>query len=232
MNVRRLVYSGALTAGAIALAVVSPAFAAPLLMNGSFENGTVTDPFTTVHAGNTNITDWSVVSGDVDYISTYWTASNGSRSIDMTGDMPGAIQQTLATTPGVPYTVTFDLSGNPVCGPSTKMLNVDTGGSPTLYQYDTAVNGTTLNNMNWLPQTYSFTANSTATPLTFTSLTPGYCGPALDNVQVQEVFPTTKDQCKNDGWKQYGVFKNQGDCVSYVATHGNNPPAYSQPLTF
>jgi hypothetical protein len=35
----------------------------------------------------------------------------------------------------------------------------------------------------------------------------------------------TKDQCKNGGWQTYGVFKNQGDCVSYVATKGKNPPA-------
>lgn len=36
--------------------------------------------------------------------------------------------------------------------------------------------------------------------------------------------PATADQCKNGGWKAYGVFKNQGDCVSYVATGGKNPP--------
>jgi hypothetical protein len=39
--------------------------------------------------------------------------------------------------------------------------------------------------------------------------------------------PTTKDQCKNGGWQTYGVFKNQGDCVSFVATGGKNPPASS-----
>jgi hypothetical protein len=38
-------------------------------------------------------------------------------------------------------------------------------------------------------------------------------------------LPTSKDQCKKDGWKNYGIFKNQGDCVSFVATHGKNPPA-------
>jgi hypothetical protein len=37
--------------------------------------------------------------------------------------------------------------------------------------------------------------------------------------------PTSKDQCKNGGWKTYGVFKNQGDCVSFVATGGTNPPS-------
>ena len=37
-------------------------------------------------------------------------------------------------------------------------------------------------------------------------------------------LPTTADQCKESGWQAYGVFKNQGDCVSYVATQGKNPP--------
>ncbi len=38
-------------------------------------------------------------------------------------------------------------------------------------------------------------------------------------------LPNTKQQCKHDGWRSYGVFKNQGDCVSFVATAGKNPPA-------
>jgi hypothetical protein len=38
-------------------------------------------------------------------------------------------------------------------------------------------------------------------------------------------LPTSKDQCKNGGWRSYGVFRNQGDCVSFVATKGKNPPA-------
>jgi hypothetical protein len=35
-------------------------------------------------------------------------------------------------------------------------------------------------------------------------------------------MPSTKDDCKKGGWESYGVFKNQGDCVSYVATGGKN----------
>jgi hypothetical protein len=40
--------------------------------------------------------------------------------------------------------------------------------------------------------------------------------------------PTSKDQCKNGGWQSLtdangAKFKNQGDCVSYVATRGRNP---------
>jgi len=30
---------------------------------------------------------------------------------------------------------------------------------------------------------------------------------------------------KKGGWQSFGVFKNQGDCVSYMATNGQNPPA-------
>jgi hypothetical protein len=29
---------------------------------------------------------------------------------------------------------------------------------------------------------------------------------------------TDKDQCKKNGWKAFGVFKNQGDCIKYVNT--------------
>jgi len=37
--------------------------------------------------------------------------------------------------------------------------------------------------------------------------------------------PTSKDQCMNNGWKSFGTtFKNQGDCVSFVASKGKNQP--------
>ena len=44
-------------------------------------------------------------------------------------------------------------------------------------------------------------------------------------------FPTSADQCKKDGWKSFvnadggPLFKNQGDCVSYVQTGGKNAPS-------
>jgi hypothetical protein len=46
----------------------------------------------------------------------------------------------------------------------------------------------------------------------------------IDDVRFAEATPTSKDQCKNGGWQTYGVFKNQGDCVSFVTTGGKNPP--------
>jgi hypothetical protein len=44
---------------------------------------------------------------------------------------------------------------------------------------------------------------------------------------VPPPLPISKEQCKNGGWRSYAVFKNQGDCVSFVATGGKNPPANS-----
>jgi hypothetical protein len=38
--------------------------------------------------------------------------------------------------------------------------------------------------------------------------------------------PTSKSQCMHGGWKSFGTtFKNQGDCVTFVATGGKNGPS-------
>jgi len=37
---------------------------------------------------------------------------------------------------------------------------------------------------------------------------------------VRASRPTSKDQCKNGGWRTFGAFKNQGDCVSFVTSKG------------
>jgi hypothetical protein len=54
----------------------------------------------------------------------------------------------------------------------------------------------------------------------------------LDNISVNgqvvgsPTSPTSKDECKNGGWQNFNpAFKNQGDCVSFVATQGKNPPS-------
>src|SRR3954447_17103613 len=39
--------------------------------------------------------------------------------------------------------------------------------------------------------------------------------------------PLTKDQCKNGGWRNASQFKNQGDCISFVASGAKNPPGES-----
>ena len=49
-------------------------------------------------------------------------------------------------------------------------------------------------------------------------------GAACDGQEL----PLTKVDCQNGGWKRFdgtATFKNQGDCVSFVATGTKNPPA-------
>jgi hypothetical protein len=63
------------------------------------------------------------------------------------------------------------------------------------------------------PSTFSPTLTGTGVPLVITNV--GVTGDLIVT-DAQPPRPTTKNQCKNGGWKTYGVFKNQGDCVSFV----------------
>jgi hypothetical protein len=50
---------------------------------------------------------------------------------------------------------------------------------------------------------------------------PGLAGPLITGditVVDAQPPPTTKDQCRGEGWKQFG-FKNQGQCIAFV-NHG------------
>ena len=61
----------------------------------------------------------------------------------------------------------------------------------------------------------------------------GYFNATLDDVSLLvSTLPTSIDECKKGGWENFvnvntgvQIFKNQGDCVSFVATQGRNPPA-------
>ncbi len=211
---------------AIALSGATLAFTGPT--NGSFETGTYVDGgsgFEQLNAGDTSIDGWTVDSGSVDWIGTYWPAEDGAMSIDLSGADAGTISQVLATTIGNTYTVSFFLSGNPAGPPTVKTLDVTaTGAAPASYTYD--VTGNDLTNMNWTAETFTFLATSASTTLSFVSTTAGAFGPALDNVTISETVPTKAD-CKNGGWQTMidnaaNSFKNQGDCVSYFATGGGN----------
>ncbi|HUG64906.1 MAG TPA: hypothetical protein VMK83_06775 [Gaiellaceae bacterium] len=42
-----------------------------------------------------------------------------------------------------------------------------------------------------------------------------------------DILPGLEDpeiDCKKGAWEDWGVFKNQGDCASYIATNGRNGP--------
>ena len=170
--------------------IVTPVQAANLIQNGSFETATVNPnpgDFIRLDAGSTAITGWTVSQGSIDYIGTLWQASNGSRSLDLSGENAGGIQQTFNTTVGKTYRVTFDLAGNTFTSPTIKDMRVSAGGSSADFSFDTT--GKSNSNMGWLSKSWDFTANSTTTTLEFISLTNSFDGPALDNVSVIALSP-------------------------------------------
>jgi choice-of-anchor C domain-containing protein len=203
--------------------------------NGSFETGTgEPGSYVQLGAGSTAITGWSITTGSIDWVGTYWPAAAGTKSVDMNGAAPGAISQVLATTIGKTYVVTFALSANPAGPVAAYVLTVGaTGATPQPYTFDRAVNANTLSNMMWQAKQYSFEATSATTTLSFVSgVATGAYGPALDNVVVTEKAAAgTRGgpgaACKAGGWKTAvdkagNHFRNQGDCVSYYATKGKN----------
>lgn len=46
---------------------------------------------------------------------------------------------------------------------------------------------------------------------------------------IRVVTEATAEDCKNDGWRSSGQWKNQGDCVSWFATYGKNEPGQNIP---
>lgn len=228
---RRSIAGGAIAVAA-SFAIASSVLAFSGIANGSFEepSGTVIPRppgFVQLISGSTGITGWTVTTGSVDWIDGYWIAQDGGRSLDMTGSngLPGAISQTFDTTVNNTYVVEFALAGNPAGGSAVKTLTVvGTGSAPITYTFDTT--GHSLSSMGWTTEAHSFVATGASTTLTFTSMDPGFFGPALDNVRVTEIVATGAN-CKNDGWLTMldtagNSFKNQGDCVSFYATDGKN----------
>ncbi|WP_375329225.1 choice-of-anchor C family protein [Microcystis sp. BLCC-F210] len=164
--------------------IVTPVQAANLVQNGSFETANVNPgaSFIGLGAGSTAITGWTVSQGSIDYIGALWQASNGSRSLDLSGENAGGIKQTFNTTVGKTYRVTFDLAGNPNTSPTIKQMRISAAGSSANFSFD--ITGKSTTNMGWLSKSWDFTANSTTTTLEFISLTNSFAGPALDNVSV------------------------------------------------
>jgi choice-of-anchor C domain-containing protein len=174
-----------LIAGAALLLGAAQSAQAVTITNGSFESGLGSiGAFTALAAGdNTSIIGWTVGGAGVDYIGTYWTASDGGRSLDLSATNAGSISQDLVgLSVGQEYTVTFDLSGNPAGAPTTKSLAVTVGGAPGVFPFDTT--GNSLSSMGWTTSTFVFIATATTQTLTFLSLNGTSFGPALDNVSI------------------------------------------------
>ena len=182
------------TLGAAALLLIStlPAHAGPnLLTNGSFENGAFVNQGNdtmSLAAGSTVITGWTVVTDTTAWIGATnpfsLLASDGSFFLDLTNYQTGApfagMSQTIATTPGSTYSLSFDLGGSNRWGRPDSLTASAAGSSAT---FTTALTGT---NNDWTHETMQFVATSGMT----TIVLQGHTGAAyigLDNVSVEFV---------------------------------------------
>jgi len=156
------------------------------LQNGSFEEGPNLPArgFLGLNSGNQSISNWTIESGTIDYIGSFWVHSDGTKSIDLNGSSAGAISQDISTVVGETYTLEFDLSGNGTCPDEIiKSVSVTAGDYSNVFDFD--VSRHSNNSMGWETQTVEFTALSPRTTIRFTSQEIGsFCGAAIDNVVV------------------------------------------------
>lgn len=94
--------------------------------DAGFEDGE-TRNWTNYTVGET-IGSWTVIEGDVDtHNAASYRFGTDSRTIDLNGFQPGAIEQIIDVIPGVNYTLTIDLAENQ-CNPPVKQMGVDWNG--------------------------------------------------------------------------------------------------------
>ncbi|MBS0361858.1 MAG: DUF642 domain-containing protein [Proteobacteria bacterium] len=172
--------------------------AANLLTDGSFESDANYTPQTTAGhtgdqqllTGSTDLPGWTVVGvGSIGWFSpanTYdISASDGSYSLDLTGDTDGAggfggVSQTVNTVAGALYTLTFDLGSDGHYGVPAGIVVSVTGETSQEYLSD-AVDPVDGSHNVWSQATYAFVAAGGPTTITLQgSRGRDYIG--LDNV--------------------------------------------------
>jgi choice-of-anchor C domain-containing protein len=189
------------------------ALAAPF-QNGSFEIGSpiaLPPCFAILPSGSTNITGWTVILGDIDWVAPacgIQTQTDGIASLDLVGDQSvGGIQQTFDTVPGQTYQVTFDLNGNFGAAPVVKPLRVTVAGVVQNYTFNTA--GENLGNAAsfWTTKTFTFVATGAAETIAFVSDTTSLgvnAGAIIDNVRITPLGATTASAVPLD-WAQWAA---------------------------
>ncbi|WP_371780338.1 choice-of-anchor C family protein [Streptosporangium subroseum] len=176
-----------------ALSLASPASSAspaspvaPPVGNGGFET-----PPTTGQAfqdTGSSLGAWKVTAGSVDLIGVGGPLlpAKGKQSLDLTGYRPGTIEQTIPTTAGRCYTVSFALAGNTFGPPVVKAgyARVTQGPLTVQKNFTFDITGKTPLNMGYVRERLHFCAEGPEATLSLVSTTNGAYGPAIDDVTV------------------------------------------------
>ncbi|KAJ3271751.1 hypothetical protein HDV01_006359 [Terramyces sp. JEL0728] len=195
-----------LTSLVLAIATVA---ADNLLQNGDFEDHAAqycTDSWCIVD--DRAIAPWHVTAGPAAEVDHYpWKAYSGEWSMDLCGNVPYTIGQSVDLKSGHTYTLTFMLNEN-YCGTYNKTGYVAATGSPQqVFFHNSAQQGG-----NWVPVTYQFVATDKNTLIEIGSTTAGSCGPVIDNVILTSNGAAGKDK---DGKKKDKL----GKCKSRKGKH-------------
>jgi hypothetical protein len=168
---------------------------ANLLTNGSFESGAFVNQGNdtmSLAAGSTVITGWTVVTDTTAWIGATnpfgLSASNGSFFLDLTNYQAGApfagMTQTVATTPGAIYSLSFDLGSSTRWG-RPDSITASAGGTS-----QTFIAPSTGGNNDWQSVSMQFIASSASTTVRLQGASGiNYIG--LDNADVEFVSGPT-----------------------------------------
>lgn len=203
-SVRGNVLNWKIVFGVVILSLLGSTARANLITNSSFETPTVTvGGFTNFLNGSTSITGWTVVGREVSIVSTSYAsfgltfpAEDGSQWLDLTGDLSNAaegVQQTVATTPGLTYDLSYFVGnqvnpGGPYGMTSTVKVLVD----GTLIQTSTNSMGAGGTMQVWEQFNTSFVAASSSTTVAFMNGDPSSDNTnGLDNIVLVQGPPTS-----------------------------------------
>ena len=171
----------------VALAAVGASPAA-FVVNGGFEDPSLADTagYQTVLAGQTTITGWTVGGTSVDIVANSFFTGNPSdsnQSIDLQGTPgPGSVSQTVTTTAGQAYLVTFDFGRNFSNNPDVNAATLTVVGTGPLA---TTVVTSDAASLVFTSASLYFVADGPTATLTFASeIAPSVHGILLDNVAV------------------------------------------------
>ena len=161
---------------------------ADLITNGGFEFGNFEDTYghnsMSLYPGSTAITGWTLENAEIawEVQSTGWGVPADGYYLDLTGyhdSAPfGGISQSIATTVGQQYKLSFDLGMMDELWPGPVSVLASAGSASQTF---------TVNNVSqWTTVSFDFTANGTSTLVSFLG-TDGTCYIGLDNVSIETI---------------------------------------------
>jgi hypothetical protein len=208
--------------------VVTVAITVNALVPGSLINGSFEQDFT----GWTGTGNMEIKSATP--YATPYAATSGSKLVAFNGGNStpnGVLTQTFATAAGQSYTLAFD-AGVLSYNTNQQKLLVTVTGSGSLLSQTITINGLSGGTSRWLPQSFTFIANSASTTLTFRdqSTTTNVLDLILDNVRITGAVsvPNTAPVAVAES---YSVYQDTPLVVPAAGVLANDTDAQSNPLT-